>query len=194
MSNNIFVIADLHLGHSGSCKWLNEDGTKIRPFDSAEEMDEALVENWNATVGPNDKTYVLGDVAMKKSAIATIGRCNGKKVLIKGNHDLEKVSLYSQFFYDIRACWVLDKMLLTHIPIHPESLSRWTHNIHGHLHQNRVMREYGHYFDMEGKLQCLKRIDPRYYCISVEHTNYTPIAFEDLKVLIKEQQAQQECL
>lgn len=189
--SNVFVIADLHLGHHGSCKWLNEDGTKIRPFESAEEMDEVLVENWNNTVGVNDKCYVLGDVAMKKSAIATIGRCNGRKVLIKGNHDIFKLSDYTPFFYDIRGTHKLDNFILSHIPVHPDSLARWCGgSIHGHLHNNRVMREYGHYFDMEGKLQCFKEIDTRYYCVSVENIAYTPISFEDVKALMKKQQGE----
>lgn len=177
---DIFLIADLHFSQEGACKWLNSDGTKMRPFESAFEMDEVLIANWNKVVSPSDKVYVLGDVAMKKSAVSLIGQCNGKKVLVKGNHDIYKLSDYTPYFYDIRGSHKLDNFILTHIPLHPDSLARWCGgNIHGHLHSGNVdyidwHREYG------------DTVDPRYFCVSVEQINYTPIAFEEVKRLMKE--------
>ena len=35
----------------------------------------------------------------------------------------------------------MNGMILSHIPIHTESLGRFGTNIHGHLHANRVMME-----------------------------------------------------
>ncbi len=61
-----------------------------RPFDSVEEMDEALVALWNETVKPNDTTYILGDVVWNaeygkwKEILSSL---NGKKIIVKGNHD-----------------------------------------------------------------------------------------------------------
>jgi calcineurin-like phosphoesterase family protein len=57
-------------------------------------------------------------------------------------------------------------MILTHIPIHPESLGRFGVNIHGHLHSNRVT--------VNGA------IDVRYHSVCVEQTDFTPILFEDV--------------
>jgi len=104
---------------------------------------------------------------MHKRNIPFFGRVNGEKVLIKGNHDIEKLSAYTPYFKDVRACHQLDKFILTHIPIHPQSLSRWKANIHGHLHSNKVM--------LDGVP------DPRYICVSVEQINFTPISLETLK-------------
>lgn len=166
-----FLIADPHFGHQGMCEFKRADGTKLRPWSYYKDMDEALVANWNETVRPQDKVYVLGDVAMHPRSLDTIGRCHGDKVLIKGNHDQAKLSRYAQFFRDIRAYWQLAGCLLSHIPIHPESLSRWKANIHGHLHYRRVMRtEWGK----------TDEIDPRYICVSVEHTDYRPILLESV--------------
>ena len=41
-SRDIWVTSDLHFGHVGICKFLKDDGTKVRPWDSYEEMDEEL--------------------------------------------------------------------------------------------------------------------------------------------------------
>lgn len=64
----------------------------MRPFTSTEEMDETMVDNWNRVVRPQDKVYHLGDIAMSKRPLhAIMPRLNGEKVLIKGNHDIEKL-------------------------------------------------------------------------------------------------------
>jgi len=53
--HNAFLIADCHFSHEGVCKFLRDDGTKLRPWDNAAEMDEAMIENWNKVVRPVDK-------------------------------------------------------------------------------------------------------------------------------------------
>lgn len=172
---NVFLAADHHFGHLGICKFLRQDGiTKLRPWDNPEEMDEALIENHNAIVKPQDKVYFLGDVVINRKALKTIGRLNGEKVLIKGNHDLFKLEEYTPYFKDIRASHPLDGNILTHIPIHPASLSRWKMNIHGHLHAGTVKYENG-------------ANDEKYLCVSMEHIQFKPIALEDLWKLIAKQ-------
>lgn len=169
MSKEIWLIADTHFGHRGVCEFTGRSGQKLRPWDNAFEMDEALVERWNSVVKPNDRVYHLGDLSISRKGIATIGRCNGKKVLIKGNHDIYPLKDYLPFFEDIRGSHELDKFILTHIPIHPESVARWcSGNVHGHLHDGKVLLPNG-------------TIDKRYICVSVEQINYCPINFEDIK-------------
>lgn len=183
--SNTFIVSDTHWGHAGVCKFLNDDGTKLRPWDSYEEMDEAMIANWNAVVRPKDKVYHLGDVVINRRAFPTLARLNGDKVLIKGNHDLFRLEEYTPYFRDIRGFGALDGFALTHVPIHPDSLGRWTGNWHGHLHAHRVMTEYSgmneyHFGSME--------IDKRYMCLSMEHINYTPISLEDAKIMWEQQQ------
>ena len=132
-----FIVSDTHFSHSNILTFLNPDGSRLRSFDSVEEMDELMIENWNKVVKPNDRVYHLGDVCFKFAHLqAIIPRLNGYKnaVLIKGNHDELKPHQYLQYFKDIRACSIIDKFILTHIPIHPDSLGRCKANIHGHLH------------------------------------------------------------
>ncbi len=177
--SNIFFISDTHFGHE-SCytKFFLEDGcTLLRPHGSAAAGDEAMVENWNKTVGPKDKVYHLGDIAMSKKALPILSRLNGEKVLIKGNHDIEKLSVYAQYFKDVRGSHQFDGMLLTHIPVHPQSLARWGFNVHGHLHSYRVTKPI-YEPDMTWEVE---EIDPRYFCVSVEQINFTPISLEEVK-------------
>jgi len=45
----VFLVSDTHFGHLGVCKFMRSDGvTKLRPWDSAEDMDEAMVKAWNS--------------------------------------------------------------------------------------------------------------------------------------------------
>ncbi len=172
MRRKAWVIADLHFGHAGMCKFTNFDGSKVRPWDSVFDMDEALIDNWNSVVGHDDRVYVLGDLAMNKRGVATVARCNGRKVLIKGNHDEEKLGLYAGFFDDVRA---IDdrkefdrKFVMTHVPLHPHCLERFGLNIHGHLHNNIIKLDDG------------VTPDKRYACVSVERINFTPKLLEQI--------------
>lgn len=158
-----FLISDTHFGHANILTFKNENGSPVRSFSNLEEMNETMIDNWNKTVGRGDKVYHLGDVLFTKKWLDLIlPRLNGNKVLVKGNHDTLKLSQYQKYFEDVRAYWILDKFILSHIPIHPESLSRWKANIHGHLHGNSLN-------------------DPRYKNVSVEVVNYTPLDFEEIR-------------
>jgi calcineurin-like phosphoesterase family protein len=151
----------------------NDGVTKLRPWDSAEEMDEEMIKRWNETVKPTDKVYHLGDVVINRKALGIMRRLNGDKVLIRGNHDIFKDDEYREHFRELRAYHVMDGMILSHIPLHPESLGRFGVNIHGHTHANRVMMT-----GFKGKPTDI--IDTRYHCVCVEQTDFRPILFEEV--------------
>jgi len=176
---SVFLVSDTHFGHMGVCRFTRNDGvTKLRPWDSPEEMDEAMIKAWNERVKPTDKVYHLGDVVINRRALATLHRLNGDKVLIRGNHDIFRDDEYRVHFRELRAYHVMNGMILSHIPIHEESLGRFGVNIHGHLHANRVMKARG--VDAKtGAVLYSKEIDPRYWCCCVEQTDFAPILFED---------------
>ena len=177
----VFLVSDTHFGHTGVCRFMRNDGvTKLRPWDNADEMDEEMIKRWNETVRPNDKVYHLGDVVINRKALKTLGRLNGDKVLIRGNHDIFRDDEYRQYFRELRAYHVMNGMILSHIPIHVDSLGRFGTNIHGHLHANRVM--YLPTWRIDDT-----RIDPRYQCVCVEQTDFRPILFEDVIKRIKEE-------
>jgi calcineurin-like phosphoesterase family protein len=177
----VFLVSDTHFGHAGVCRFMRNDGvTKLRPWDNPEEMDEEMVKRWNETVRPNDKVYHLGDVVINKKSLNTMHRLNGDKVLIRGNHDIFKLEDYTRHFRDVRGYHVMNGMILSHIPVHEESLGRFGVNIHGHLHANRVKMK-----DPFGYREPI--VDPRYHCVCVEQTDFRPILFEDVIKKIKEE-------
>lgn len=164
--SRVFLTSDHHWGHRNMLLYEN------RPFISIEEMNEVFVRNWNEVVKKNDLVYHLGDVSMTKYGFEHTKQLNGRKILIKGNHDLLKPGVYLEVFDDIRAYKEMNNYLLSHIPVHPMQKYRYKGNIHGHLHSKRVLSEDGN-------------VDVWYYNVSVEHTNYTPILFEEVLKRIK---------
>ncbi len=168
--SNIFLCSDLHLSHENIIVFKREDGTPLRDFATIEEHDEYIIQQHNKVVSPNDRVYMLGDITFHNKNLHKLDRMHGRKVLIKGNHDDLKLTQYLPYFDDIRACHILDKFILTHIPIHTESFSRWKANVHGHLHNKRVRGAWG------------SKIDERYQNVSMECLDdYTPISLEQMK-------------
>jgi calcineurin-like phosphoesterase family protein len=185
---SVFLVSDTHFGHTGVCRFTRNDGvTKLRPWDDPDEMDEAMVKAWNERVKPTDKVYHLGDVVINRKALSIMRRLNGDKVLIRGNHDIFKDTDYREHFRELRAYHVMNGMILSHIPLHSDSLGRFGTNIHGHLHANRVMKPRGVYADT-GEVIYSNYIDPRYHCVCVEQTpDFAPILFEDVLKRIEEE-------
>ena len=176
-----FVIADPHHGHQGVCEFTGRNGEPLRPWDTYEEMDEEMIRRWNDIVPTNGKVYVLGDVVINRRALPLLDRLNGKKKLILGNHDIF-LKDYPNYFYEVAAYRVMDDLVMSHIPIHEESLKqRWKANVHGHLHDGRVMIT-------EEAADYSVRINPRYLCVSAEHTNFAPLSMDEVYQRIAEQQ------
>ena len=75
--------SDTHFGHERIIELAK------RPFKNADEMNETIIDNWNALVQPDDFVFHLGDVALGKIAdtLPLVGRLNGRKILVVGNHD-----------------------------------------------------------------------------------------------------------
>lgn len=75
--------SDLHFGHKNIVKYEN------RPFNDVDEMNRALVDRWNRTVGPGDTVWIIGDFAMGKIVdnLPIAKDLNGEKLLVPGNHD-----------------------------------------------------------------------------------------------------------
>jgi calcineurin-like phosphoesterase family protein len=161
MSIQTFIIADTHFGHQGVCSFLAPNGEKLRPWDSAEEMDEALVTLWNETVRPMDNVIHLGDVAMSKRHVATIGRCHGRKVLVKGNHDKFSLDTFVPLFDNIHGALERGDFILTHVPVHESEKHRFKGNIHGHLH-------------------AVTLDDPWFQCVSAEQIGFKPILLDEV--------------
>ena len=176
MSYNIFFSSDFHFGQSKPYDtFTRPDGRFLRhEFKNSDEADQAMIDRHNAVVKDNDRVYMVGDICFHKKHLYKVGQMKGRKVLIKGNHDLLDPSDYLAYFDDIRGVHQFKGIVITHIPIHPGSLARWGLNVHGHLHWNVVNK-----YTLDGDESTI--VDKRYFNVSVERLDYTPISLEDLK-------------
>ena len=188
---NLWFISDTHFRHENCWKlFKGADGLPLRPFLSTEEMDECIIQRCNEVVRPQDHLYHLGDVSMMRPRFVArqLNAMNGHKRLIRGNHDIFKTKEYLEFFEEIHGMRVMDNILFSHIPVHPQSLGRFAANVHGHLHSGVVTRPAGPRIDCgvpRWPPTTAVEPDPRYVNISVEHTDYRPLSFEEVKQRIK---------
>ena len=178
----LWFTSDSHFGHYNIIKYAG------RPFASVQEMDEAMVQGWNERVKPEDHVYHLGDVTMKrpKYSMGVLGRLNGHKRLVRGNHDIYKTKEYLEAgFEEIYGIRVIDNLLFTHIPVHPESLGRFKANVHGHIHE-KVYPPITKYKYVNDQLDLTRPYIVPYINISVEQTNYHPVDIEWIRAKIEE--------
>jgi calcineurin-like phosphoesterase family protein len=165
-------IADPHLNHLNMAK--------RRGFNTIEEHDEYFVKQWNSVVAKRDLTYILGDITMESAkAYPILDRLNGRKIVVGGNHDKPGHTRELLKYVDSIAGMIQYKgIFLTHCPVHPREMKyRIKHNIHGHIHENFIEKE----FRFLG-IKLFTRVDRRYHCVSCEHVNYTPKSLEELGI------------
>lgn len=171
--SNTFFIADTHFGHKNIIEYEN------RPFQTTQEMDEALIANWNRTIHPQDQVFMLGDFAFasKERTHELTTLLNGYKILILGNHD--RSHSYSWWkttaFAEVIAYPVIfnEWFILSHEPLYLNRNMPYA-NIFGHVHANPAYADYS----------------AQSFCASVERINYTPVAFETLIARMQDMQNQ----
>jgi calcineurin-like phosphoesterase family protein len=164
-------IADLHIGH--------ENMATHRGFKSAAEQDQHIIDSWNSVVLKRDTTYILGDLTMEKDTYSILDKLNGQKYVIGGNHD--KIGHSKKLMNHVQGIAGISQykgIFLTHCPIHPSELEyRVKYNIHGHIHEKRIVKT----FSIFG-VNLYKKIDPRYICVSCEHVDYKPKSLAELGI------------
>lgn len=168
---SIFYFADPHFGHEAIRRICH------RPFASVEEMDEALIRNWNERVTDRDTVYILGDFWYKGKtpAVEILRQLKGQKFLIRGNHDEwldEEAVRYLIGQADLHhivdpACGG-HEIWLCHYP-----LVTWPGKrslmVHGHVHDYYPLR-YSSFLSNEA---CLLNA-------GVEINGYVPVQLEEL--------------
>ena len=171
-----FFIGDTHFGHQK----ILEFESKSRGFTTIEEHDEYLIRQWNSVASKRDIIFHLGDVIFSGSQTfkSTLGRLNGIKKLVAGNHDSKRIHQLAPYFTNIVGVGKFEGYSLTHIPIHPSQFYRFKGNIHGHLHSDIITKK------SLGGLYTIP--DKRYWNVSAEQINLTPISWEQLQVKYKE--------
>jgi calcineurin-like phosphoesterase family protein len=138
-----FFTSDLHFKHS-NIKYSN------RPFKNVDEMDEALINNWNSVVSDKDSVYICGDIGMCKpqEIISMLCRLKGNKHLIYGNHDEyirnnKEILAHFSSAADYKLIKIKDedafgnyqRIALLHYPMIVWDRSHYgTWHLHGHCH------------------------------------------------------------
>lgn len=160
----VFFISDTHFGHANVIKYSG------RPFASVEEMDEAMISNWNAVVKRGDRVYHLGDFSFYKPAETEkiLKRLEGDKYLVIGNHDTNPKQ-FDRYFYWVKDTFTLkvdgQKIFLSHYAHRVwESSHHGAWNLHGHSHGTLP------------RLPGYKQAD-----MGVDCWGYRPVPFEEIK-------------
>lgn len=164
--SKVFFISDLHFYHKNILKFSGD----WRDGETVPEHDEFLVAKINSRVNKNDKLFILGDVVWRKEDLSIIKRLNGQKELIIGNHDEHPIEEYLKYFDKVHGFYKYKGFWLSHCPIHPDEL-RGGKNIHGHVHQNYIMKRFMGYPYAR---------DNRYIPVTVEALNGYPISYDEL--------------
>jgi calcineurin-like phosphoesterase family protein len=162
----VYFIADTHFGDERILKYEN------RPFENVEQMDLELISNWNRKVSTEDTVYLLGDFGAEGREAEILAKLNGKKYLIKGNHDTKSNEEYRRFgffeVYDhpiiIEGFWVL-----SHDALYVNDNMPYA-NLFGHVHASPIIKDYS----------------KQHYCVCVERIGYTPIDFETIKKTVSQ--------
>jgi calcineurin-like phosphoesterase family protein len=143
----VFFTSDTHFGHARIIELCK------RPFVSVEDMNEALIANWNARVHPGDTVWHLGDFTLGNADAArrVISRLHGDIHLVWGNHDRESVrnlNMWRSSQYAAEINHEGHKITLCHYAMrvwnqsHRGSLMLYGHS-HGHMWGTRQSLDVG---------------------------------------------------
>jgi len=135
---NVYYTGDSHYFHKNIIEYCN------RPFENVEQMNETMVERWNEVVKKEDMVYHVGDFGLGSydKLKEIFDRLNGRKIIVRGNHDRSRTSLLKMGWEVHTQPFVLRGMIITHNPI--VDTHRWTiqssytntTNICGHVHDS----------------------------------------------------------
>ena len=162
--SRLMLAADLHLGHKNITKFRTQ-------FSSPEEHHETVLENMKLSVNKADSLWLLGDIAFTKDWLVRLQeiKCR-RKVLVLGNHCTDREVKFHDLIgvYDeVHALVSHRNYWFSHAPIHEAEIRGKLGNIHGHIHSAAIDSPY-------------------YQCISLEHTDYKAIPFEQVVNRFKE--------
>lgn len=179
MSKTWFT-SDHHFFHGNVIKHCD------RPFSGADQMNELMVEKWNACVQPYDRVIHIGDLYWGKDVAAKRAlraRLNGRICLVPGNHDRPQQMLadglvdeilpliYSENFKCAKG--VERKLVLCHYPMQEwDQFYRGSIHLHGHCHGNAPGQ-----VTLSGPI---KRLD-----VSVDCHDFMPLCVDDVLEILK---------
>lgn len=132
-----WITSDLHFHHKNILRFC----AKTRPWGSVDEMNEALIEEWNSKVKKQDTIYHLGDFSFNpKKTESILEQLNGEKVFILGNHDQsirKMLSRYGDTYDYLERSVQKTKVCMFHYSIRNwNAQGRGSVHLFGHAHGN----------------------------------------------------------
>lgn len=180
--------SDPHYVHKNIIEYCN------RPFRDVEHQIEELVARFNAIVTPEDHTLILGDLFLGSRGVEIMGRLNGKKTLVAGNHDLRVTTtkLLSFGFEAVHRGSLYDvidgmKVCYNHFPHAKGSPDERYLNLRPPYEEDVVL--------MHGHTHSRERFNPRQLTVhpGVDAWDYSPCTLEQISSLIKHCHEQRVC-
>lgn len=172
-----------------------------RGFAGVEEMNETMIEKWNARVRKKDEVVIIGDLSFgsARETNELVRRLRGKLYLIRGNHDrfVWNRELDESLFQWIRPYEELSdnrrKVILCHYPImcyngqyrlDKEGNPR-TYMLHGHIHDTHDQRLLDRFqeitrqtvvTDAQGNVRTIPCNMINCFCL---YSDYTPLTLDE---------------
>jgi calcineurin-like phosphoesterase family protein len=175
--SNVYFIGDLHFGHNGIDRFRTQ-------FPNEGVHRRFLMEAWNETINKRDVVFVMGDAAFTQEGLDDINTLSGRKILIRGNHDLLPTESYLGVFEEVYGLLAYKGLWLSHAPLHPTELYGRT-NVHGHCHRGGPTEVVSNLDSFRGVSLGAKAT---YFNTCAEHlpTPYKPIKLDDMMEHIKQ--------
>lgn len=128
----MWFTSDTHYHHKNIIKYCN------RPFETVEQMNDVLIEEYNKVVGPDDIVYHLGDFSFCPSSEVEniLSQLNGRKTLIHGNHDDRRVTGASGWYETCSSLLIDLGGVSIRLHHYPKGRDKYTETfyLHGHTH------------------------------------------------------------
>lgn len=150
----IFFLSDTHYFHKNLIRYCN------RPFNDEYEMNAEMARRWNSVVSNDDIAIHVGDLSAGLKGRETdlgdlINSLNGRKILVRGNHDHQTNEWYIEKGFErvVENSINLGGVLLMHYPLHEAMKMRlnesaWgtiEHVVHGHTHRTDTPNHDNHF-------------------------------------------------
>lgn len=170
-----------------------------RPYANVEQMNEALIENWNSCVKKNEHIYVLGDFSFagKDYTRHVLSRLNGFKILCKGNHDRDNEVMLDLGFNKVLENEKIKightEVFISHYPYHPiQQHNTWNGKVMLHKMDENVDNRYlhkrilddGKTWLLHGHVHTSWKIKDRMINVGVDQWNWRPVGHERLLEII----------
>lgn len=126
---NVLFCSDLHFGHKNIANFRAGE----KDVTDEESHRWRICEEWRKKVTKRDVVYILGDACFTMETIFEFENLPGRKILVRGNHDLLDTQVYLKHFDGVYGLLKYKEFWLSHAPIHPLEL-RGKINLHGHVH------------------------------------------------------------